>query len=39
MKPSMLASIAHEIGPADLPGAFATLIAGGAKGRYFIKVA
>ena len=39
MKPSMLASIAHEIGLADLPGAFATLIAGGARGRHVVKVA
>jgi acrylyl-CoA reductase (NADPH) len=39
MKPQMLASIARQIGLAGLPDAFATLAAGGAKGRFVVNVA
>jgi acrylyl-CoA reductase (NADPH) len=38
MKPKMLTSIAREIPLAGLPDAFATLIAGGAKGRFVVNV-
>ena len=38
MKPKMLASIAHQIVLAGLPEAFATLIAGEAKGRFVVKI-
>jgi NADPH2:quinone reductase len=38
MKPKMLASIAREIDLAGLPGAFATLAAGNARGRFIVKV-
>ena len=39
MKPKMLASIARQIDLAGLPDAFATLAAGGAKGRFVVNVA
>jgi acrylyl-CoA reductase (NADPH) len=39
MRPQMLASIARQIGLADLPDAFATLAGGGAKGRFVVNVA
>lgn len=39
MKPKMLATIARQIDLAGLPDAFATLAAGGAKGRFVVKVA
>src|SRR5665213_471424 len=39
MKPTMLKSIAHEIPLSGLPDAFATLAAGGAKGRFIVNVA
>ena len=38
MKPTMLASIAREIPLTGLPDAFATLAAGGAKGRFVVNV-
>ena len=39
MKPKTLASIAREIPLSGLPDAFATLAAGGAKGRFVVNVA
>jgi len=39
MKPKTLESIAHEIPLSGLPDAFATLAAGGAKGRFIVNVA
>jgi NADPH2:quinone reductase len=39
MKPTMLGSIARQINLAGLPDAFATLTAGGAKGRFVVNVA
>jgi NADPH2:quinone reductase len=38
MKPAMLASIARDIDLAGLPGAFATLAAGNARGRFVVSV-
>lgn len=38
MKPARLKSSAHEIGLADLPGAFATLLEGKARGRFVVKL-
>jgi NADPH2:quinone reductase len=38
MKPTMLTSIAREIPLSGLPGAFATLATGGAKGRFVVNV-
>jgi NADPH2:quinone reductase len=38
MKPKTLQSIAHEIPLAGLPDAFATLVAGGARGRFVVNV-
>jgi acrylyl-CoA reductase (NADPH) len=39
MKPAMLTSIARQIDLAGLPDAFATLAAGGARGRFVVNVA
>ncbi len=39
MKPTMLKTVAREISLAGLPDAFATLAAGGAKGRFVVNVA
>ena len=39
MKPTMLKAVAREIPLAGLPDAFATLAAGGAKGRFVVNVA
>jgi len=39
MKPKMLSSVAREIPLSGLPGAFATLAGGGAKGRFVVNVA
>jgi NADPH2:quinone reductase len=39
MKPPQLGAIAREIALADLPGAFATLLAGQARGRFVVRVA
>ncbi len=38
MKPPQLASIAHENTLDDLPGAFATLLAGRARGRFVVRL-
>jgi NADPH-dependent curcumin reductase CurA len=38
LKPAQLDRIATTIGLEGLPGAFATLLAGAAKGRYVVKV-
>jgi len=38
MRPAHVGEIAREIGLEDLPDAFATLLAGGAKGRYVVKL-
>jgi acrylyl-CoA reductase (NADPH) len=38
MKPAALDSVVREIGLNDLPTAFATLLAGAARGRYLVRV-
>jgi acrylyl-CoA reductase (NADPH) len=38
LKPAQLSQIATTIGLADLPAAFATLLAGAARGRYVVKL-
>jgi acrylyl-CoA reductase (NADPH) len=38
MKPARLESIAHPIPLDDLPHAFATLLAGGARGRFVVQI-
>ena len=38
MKPGVLKTMAHEITMAGLPDAFATLLKGGARGRFVVKV-
>ena len=38
VKPAALASMTREIGLDDLPGAFATLLRGGARGRFVVKL-
>jgi NADPH2:quinone reductase len=38
MKPAQLKAMTHEIGLEGLPDAFATLLRGGAKGRYVVSV-
>ncbi len=38
MKPAQLASIAHEIALEELPGAFAMLLGGRARGRYVVRL-
>ena len=38
MKPSRLESIAHTIALEDLPRAFATLLGGGARGRFVVQI-
>jgi acrylyl-CoA reductase (NADPH) len=39
LKPQHLKTMAQEIGLDDLPGAFETLLRGGARGRYVVKIA
>ena len=38
LKPAALKEIAQPIGMEALPGAFATLLKGGARGRFVVKV-
>jgi hypothetical protein len=37
MKPASLGTMAREIAMSELPDAFATLLKGGARGRYVVK--
>jgi hypothetical protein len=39
MRPATLAQIRQVIGLGDLPDAFATLLGGGARGRFVVSIA